>query len=241
MALIERLQPHSRLLWAIGFGLLAVALVWFVMAEQRRAMTALGRPVRVWIAAHDIDAGVLLEAHHWREQRIPEQFVPPTAVRDPLRLHGTVTRAPLQAGEIFTATRIALPADQTIGTATIPRGYRAVAIPFRQSHGWIKMVHPNDRVDVLAEFGVGREGMAEPFVITLLQDVRVVALEAQAATLLVTPSQAQDLAFAQLNGELLLTLRPPHEESHAAVLSPATAASVTGLPHLIPRREYRGR
>lgn len=242
MGLNNALAQHRKLWWALGGGLLAAALTWLFLAQQRAAIYARGQPADVVVAATDLGAGVLLEARHGKIERIPRQFLPPGALQQPAALRGMVTRAPLAKGEIFTATRVGRPADHAIGTATIPRGYRIINIPLHHTHGLAKIVQPHDRVDLLAEFAFGRGETAQQMVMTLLQDIKVVAADAQQASLLVTPDQAQQVAFAMLHGDVLVSLRPSlHDETSFQNLRPTTAASVTGLPSLLPRREYRGR
>lgn len=236
------LLQHRRLWWAIGGGTLVAGLTFLFLAGQRAAIMALGEPIPVAVAAADMGAGVLLEARHGRLARVPRQFAPPGSVHDPQRLVGLVTRAPVAKGEIFTATRVAPPSDQMIGTATIPRGYRIINIPLHHTHGVAKLLRPHDRIDLLAEFAFGRGETAQQMVMTVLHDIKVVAAEAQHASLLVTPEEAQQVVFALSHGEVLVSLRPADpEESSASALRPTTAASVTGLPALLPRREYRGR
>ncbi|MBI4365781.1 MAG: hypothetical protein HY543_03080, partial [Deltaproteobacteria bacterium] len=62
-------------------------------------------------------------------------------------------------------------------------------------------------------------------------------------TLALTPEQAQRVIFATEVGRVRLTLRPQDEPEGAmlAPRDPATAAGVTGMTSLLPRKEYRGR
>jgi pilus assembly protein CpaB len=104
--------------------------------------------------------------------------------------------------------------------ATLGDGKRAVSIPISAESGAGGFILPNDRVDVILTREVENETQRTFRSQTLLNDVRVLAIDqvlrqdddqeyvvANTATLELSLGQSELLAQAQANGELSLALR----------------------------------
>ncbi|MBI2343572.1 MAG: Flp pilus assembly protein CpaB [Deltaproteobacteria bacterium] len=261
---------RHRGLRAMGMsGVVALAaFIYFLRVE--REIVSRGTPIALVIAATDLPAQIALTPAMLALREIPRQFVPPGALQDPEEAIGMVTVTTMRAGEILTVTRVAPVTDPPILSATIGGGRRAIAIPVDDAHAAGGLIRPGDRVDLLARFDVGMTGMTQRHLVTLLQGLRVLAVGSamadlyeerlpskppaqrhglsgtpaqRAATITVEVSreEAQSALFALANGEVFLSLLPGLEVQRAPPIAPATAASVTGLTSLVPRREYRGR
>ncbi len=137
------------------------------------------------------------------------------------RVVGQVPRERILANEFIRPDRLA---DGSTGVglnAVIPRGMRAISVPLRGSSAVAGFLMPGNYVDVLVtmsdEFGRRRTE-------TILQAVFVLGVNSRAAedadtevssrgkqapsvTFLVTPKQAEDVAYADEMGDISLTLR----------------------------------
>jgi pilus assembly protein CpaB len=130
---------------------------------------------------------------------------------------GTVTRAPIVAGEPITYTKIVRSDNGGFMAATLQPGMRAVSIPVSIASVAGGFILPNNHVDIiLTETGTGASKQATSRIV--LSDVRVLAIDqavagkdpksdAKTATLELFPDQAQTLSRAQATGTLSLALR----------------------------------
>ena len=154
---------------AAVMGLSAFLLVHGYTERVRALAPALGRPVGVQVAAHDLARGAALRPDMLRRVSMPSRFAPPGAVRDSDRVRGRVLLSPLAEGEPLTATRLS-PARAGPIAALVPPGFRAVTVPVQLP---ARAVHPGDRVDLLATFTTGQrhvETLAESLEVLLVLD-----------------------------------------------------------------------
>jgi pilus assembly protein CpaB len=147
---------------------------------------------------------------------------------------------PINANETFAKNKFASMGGAEGLTATIEAGKRAVSVPVTDASGAGGLIQPRSHVDVLFT----RTGsMREALTTTILQDVIVLSIgrltEAgqpidprinrpltQAATLLVTPEEAQKVELAKNQGKISLALRNPLDKSVAENSEAATAESL---------------
>jgi len=148
---------------------------------------------------------------------------------------GAVVRTPLAAGQ--PVTNVAIVHADAVGmmAAMLNPGMRAISIPINTDSGAGGFILPNDRIDLI----LIRKGEANRISsTTLLTDVRVLAVDqtfkqdkdtktviAKTATLEVTPAQAEQVAKAQSQGMLSLSLRPLVSSDTVASNVPATGGS----------------
>lgn len=154
---------------------------------------------------------------------------------------GNVVRYGLRAGEPIMTGRVVKPGQSGFMAAALSPGMRAVSISITPVAGVAGFVFPGDHVDVLVTHqvnqrtGNGVESGGERKVSeTILQDVRVLALDqkmddqvtvpkvAQIATLEVTAKQAEAIVLASQMGALSLALR-----SIAQIPAPTAAEGTT--------------
>ena len=151
--------------------------------------------------------------------------------RTPESFAGWVARNPIAAGEPLTEAKIIAPGNRGFLSAVLRPGMRAVSVPVTRTSGISGFVFPGDEVDLLITYSIpspkeqtdksgNNNNEEKPKVAeTVLQDVRVIAIDqrvdtkagepvlAQTATLEVTPKQSEIIAVASEMGKLSLSLR----------------------------------
>ncbi len=260
------IRLRKAAVWAVASALFAA--IWFARYESH--VRAQGQMIPVVVAAHDLPEHFLLTPLALSVHEMPLAFVPPGALQTIGDVVGLVTQTKIAAGEPITATRVVAASTSAALSAMLTAGLRAVTIPVNAVTGVAGLIHPNDRVDLLAQFEVGTAETAQPQVFTILQRVPVIAVGREIAdvvrphvvasdaseagndarahdantttlTLAVAPDDVQRIVFALGNGALHVALAATAEENAPPPLTPATAASVTGSSSLVRRRDYRGK
>ena len=151
----------------------------------------------------------------------PSAYVPSGAVHDPAPASGRVLLAALGKGDVLTVARLA-PRGGPVASL-IPSDLRAVAVPSTLAPG---VVGPGDRVDVLATFPGARshtETVASGLDVLRIVSARDTTASAFGAEtsgagasggillLLVTPDQAEELAYARAFADVSIALDGPQE------------------------------
>jgi Flp pilus assembly protein CpaB len=177
-----------------------------------------GPPITVVAAAEDVQRGAVLTEDALEVVTVPSRFAPPGAMRDLTRATGRIVVSDIAAGEILTQLRLA-GADSGPTAALVPPGMRAVEVPVAGAVG----VKPGDLVDVIATFGGGGAHTE-----VAGEALEVIAVDrgggggsfgaATAPTsggvglvLLVTPTDAETLAFASAFATLSIAVRGPDD------------------------------
>jgi pilus assembly protein CpaB len=190
-----------------------------------------GPPIAVVAAAAHVPRGSVLTETVLEVVTLPSRFAPPGAIRDVARAAGRVAVADIAAGEVVTQLRLA--GSRSGPTASLVRaGMRAVEVPVASTVG----VRPGDLVDVIAIFGGGG---AHTEVAGEAIEVLAVSRAGGGASfgagpagssggvglvLLVTPTDAERLAFASSFATLSIAVRGPDD----LVTTPAFTVPVTG-------------
>lgn len=141
----------------------------------------------------------------------PDAF---TAIKDVV---GGTTTTELIAGEQVLSERVIFDTGDAPLAYQIPENMRAVAVPTTETSGIGGYIMPGDNVDVLVSYTPSED---QKIVITQLQNITILekgpyitgAEEVQTGvptslTLLVTPAQAEVIAYAAVNGSFYFTLR----------------------------------
>jgi pilus assembly protein CpaB len=216
---------------------LAVALVAAIGAllvirgmSQAREEKAPDTPIAgemVLVAAKDVPQGAALASGDlaWRlfpQESVTEAFVKKAAQPEALsEMLGGVTRRVFIAGEPITLGSIVLPDGHGFMAAQLLPGYRAISIEIETEDAAGGFIQPNDRVDVLGTVrSEGGEGERDARTTTLLQDVRVLALDET------TQPQTEGEAPTRVSAKMaVLEL----SEADARLLTSAAAASRISL------------
>src|SRR6185312_10852704 len=155
----------------------------------------------------------------WPSSSVDESFITHDAVASiDEMVKGTVVRSPLLAGQPVTSTSIVHGDASGLMAAMLNPGMRAISIAINPDSSAGGFILPNDRVDVI----LTRKGEANRVSAnTIFTDVRVLAVDqtfkqdkdtktviGKTATLEVSPDEAEQVARAESQGTLSLSLRP---------------------------------
>jgi len=209
----------------------AALLTWFLYATTKAPHAE--KMVTITAAARDMPAGTRLQKADLKTVRVSEKDLPESAILDQKVAIDRPLLFPVGANEAIVSSKVASAAGAEGLPALIEVGKRAVAVPITETSGVAGLIQPRAHVDVLFT----RPGsMVEAVTTTIVEDVVVLAMGritevantsaaasasaaarpvAQAATLLVTPEQAQKLELAKNQGKISLALRNPLDRTSA--------------------------
>jgi pilus assembly protein CpaB len=219
--LFRRKLPRSSFVLVSISIACALAAVLVMRAYARRIDVVRpdgGPPITVVAAAEDVSRGAVLADSALEVVTMPSRFAPPGAMRDLARATGRIAITDIAAGEILTKLRLA-GTDSGPTASLVPPGMRAVQVPVAGEVG----VKPGDLVDVIATFGGGgahtevagealevlamdRGGGSGSFGASTASTSGSVGL-----VLLVTPTDAESLAFASAFATLSIAVRGPDD------------------------------
>jgi Flp pilus assembly protein CpaB len=221
------------LIIAIVIGIAALfAIKQYVAKMQQQAANQL-RGDMVVAANVDIPAGVELTVQMLAPKEVPKQFIPAQAIQGSesvKQILGTKTRVAIHAGQLVLWSDLVseaksglssiIPEDEGAFTVGIAKGVKS------------DLIQPSDHIDIIGSFAIPKSQESAPtgatpwrqppsvVNIVLLQNVTVLAVgenftgslkaPTEAAgdlTLALTLAEAQELMFAQQNGELGAVLR----------------------------------
>jgi pilus assembly protein CpaB len=245
---------NNRRLLIIAAGVLAVfaVLAFVVLAFSNKPIT----PMRnVVVAARNIPPRSHLNAAEFILQQKPADQVDPAALGSLDGVAGMVSQVPIDEGGVVTAADIA-PASSLGLAVQLRQGMRALSIAVDPVKDVSDLLHPGDRVDIIAS--PPRENGGKPAAFTIMRNIVVLSVgpifvappavvpqasgapaatpappvESRTVTLEVSPHQADLLTMADLNTTLRLALRPPNEPptsglSEAIVFATASPQPVT--------------
>ncbi len=218
------------LVGAVGAAALAALLARGLMGGQTNATASPNMEVvEVLVAARGIEVGSKIAAGDlkwlgWPKTAVDQTFITkqsqPQAIED--ANEGSVARTTLTAGEPVTAQKVIKADGAGFMAAVLTPGLRAVGVKLSAERGAGGFILPNDRVDVIMtrKAGTGPDGQPSYRAVTILRDVRVLAVDqtsneegdskaiiGKTATLELTARQAESLALAEAMGDLSLSLR----------------------------------
>ncbi|HLH77517.1 MAG TPA: Flp pilus assembly protein CpaB [Candidatus Binataceae bacterium] len=199
-------------------AIVATVTVYSTLMRARQALIAANaKTTDVVVAARDIPTGSRIDIGAVKIVRWPRDYLPPgvyTTIKPAL---GKIARAQLYANQPMVAAQL-VDADQYTnpGGLIIPVNMRAIAIAVDAVGDIAGFVLPRSRVDILVT--INQSGSAPPLAKTVLEDVEVLAIAQtttqtqhpqleKIVTVLVTPTQAEQLAVAAQQGVLRLALR----------------------------------
>lgn len=197
--------------------------------------------------------GTLVRWQRWPTSNIDASFI--THRQQPnieLAVSGTVARAPIQAGEPLSGTKIVHSAAAGFMAATLGPGMRAMSIPITTESGAGGFILPNDRVDLMMSVLIS-DNPKRYNTQVVLANVRVLAVDqtikqdrdqkvvlAKTATLELTLAQARAVVRAQSSGMLSLALRPLGDDNVAVASVQRPAASATAADTAAPTSDDDG-
>lgn len=240
MEAIERVNRQMLLAALVLAVLAALAARAYLQGITRKALVPQTVPVVVAatdIPAHTTITPAMLVVAAYAPGNRPAQGL--TSLKDAV---GGVTTVAIYRGQPVVSPDLSRQATPASLSYAVTPGMRAYTISVSSTSGVADLIHPDDRVDILAVFsgGGGAAPAATNTVDTLEQNVHVLAVGQHIAgtsgqvptsytdvTLEITPAQAAQLAFALSRGTLQLTLRSATDSAQAAV-PPETGAEIPG-------------
>ena len=220
------MRPKSivLLLLALGCGLVASIGITQVIKRPPQEIVIKEGMSPILVAKSDVPMGEVINPANVKLESWPKDSVPAGALTKLSDIEGRRLRTEIFSGEAILAKKL-LPKGATTSTATefIPRGYRVVSVDVDKSDG-AGMIMPGDRVDVILHVRRNQNlGISEDRTQTILQDVKVfavndtfklgskeksnVSISAKTISLLVTPQQAEKLDLGSQLGKIRLVMR----------------------------------
>jgi len=223
------MRPKSLmlLLLALGCGLVASIGISQVMDARNRGAAPAVEKEPILVALKDIKVNETLNEKNLKLEEWPKDKIPADAMRDLKEVQGQRAGGIILADEPLRKAKFAV--DHRI--EEIPRGYRVVAVSADAVSATGNLLQPGDRVDMVLSVKHNNSGTQNQIAKTILQDIRVFAINeqyrpaegnksdesiaAKTVSLLVTPTQAETIALAGEMGKIRLVLRHPDDEGIA--------------------------
>lgn len=233
---------------AIAVALGATYGVWRVIESTKSSSRVATAPVVV--AARDLPEGAAIDRMALSVAQWPTSTIPVGAYSRVDSVAGRVTRVAVFQGEPFVPGRLA-PEGTSAGLETkITPGKRAMGLRINDVSGISGMIQPNSRVDILLTLNpMGNDGRRTAKL--FMSNMRVLAMgtevqrgddgrpiQATVATLEVSPTEAEQLAVAQAQGQIQLVLRG-YGDPDSVVTPGASIADVAASLRDAPARPVR--
>ena len=222
---------RNVLILAVLLGLVTSALVWVYLRTPQTRGTE--ETARVVVATRDISPRTIIDPSMITTQEIPRSKAPKDAFGNEADVLGKVAVVNITRDKALSRGDIEAKGISLGLSYVIPLSMRAVTVSIDPVIGVGGYPKPGDHVDVVASYEVDRQAKAR----TVLQNVELLAMGSKledeerlkkegqkqsvtagkdTATLLVTPSQAEELVLAENNGKLRLSLRAVGDETRVA-------------------------
>ena len=215
------------LIIGIVLAIAAIALLFNYIGglEGEVAAPVLPETTTIIVAAEALPFGANIDAQSLRLVTWPQESIPPGSFTSMDEVFAgaegdgdRIALSALVAGEPLLRSRISGFGERPILSRQVAEGMRAMTIRIDDVSGVAGFVLPGDRVDILL---TRQDETIEDLMVTdiILQNIVVLGIDqsadqrtdepivARAATVEVTPEQAQKLALAQRAGDLTLALR----------------------------------
>jgi pilus assembly protein CpaB len=187
-------------------GSVVLTQQWLHQAVRRASLDAAAKAgpatatpaVQVLVAAVALPPGTIVKPGQLRWQPWPAGIATGdfltqanTRIED---LNGAVARGAIAAGEPLSTGRLVQPGDRGFLAAVLKPGFRAVTVNVTAASGVAGFVVPGDHVDVILNMSQNSpDGDHRVGSVTILQDVRVLAMDQRAAES-ATPAAASNAA-----------------------------------------------
>ncbi len=220
------MKTNKRILIAaIFFGVITVfAANQYLRSLDKPAMDSIPQTTVV-VAKTIIPAHTRILAEMLEVRTISTDGVHPDAMRNLNDVAGGITRTEIITGEQILGHRIITDERNAILAYRIPEGMRAISIPIGDASGVAGYISPGDNIDILISFD-DKEINDMLTTYTIFQKVKVLATGGETRdrdnedqgvvntlTLAVLPEQAEVLAFANMTGNIYVTLRSPLDDA----------------------------
>lgn len=243
-----------------SFLLLSLALLaglgaaWFAQRYIQQHIARLDAGARVpmlarVVAAHDLPAGIRLEAHHVAVREFPAQVVSSDSIAPEQYadlLQGRSLASSLRAGDAILAIHAHMPLEAPF-SSRLEKGRRALTMPIDEVNSASGLLAPGDLIDLYVSFDHQGKRMTAP----LLQGVLVLATGQSTATqgmaaagygtvtLDTAPEDAVKLVAARQGGTITALLRQRDDDQATQRAARGDLAALLGVGR--PQPEDRSR
>lgn len=206
---------------AVLLGLLTVAMLYVYLNSERDKSNETVDLKNVVVAVNTIPAHVKITQEMLSIKSLPAEAVHTESFSSTDILIGATTKVEIVNGEQILSSRVVTEGGSASLAYRIPENMRAMSIPMGEIPGVSGFIMPGDRIDILVSYA---DTNVNPVLTVYTQFQNIEVLEkgpyttnieekqtgvASSITVLVTPSQAEVLAYANLNGAMHFTLRNP--------------------------------
>jgi len=204
---LHRLSRSPLSFWTVValLALLTATVVGRTMGRARAEAARYGSARIVAVVTRPVAVGTVVRAGDVARRSMPAAFLPEGAISTDEAV-GRTTIVPLFRGQAVVRGDLA-PWGLKGLAAVLPPGTRAVGVPTGASS---PPLHNGDVVDVLATFDPQSAGSGDP-TFAVAQAALVVDVGSESATVAVSPTQANKVAYAVAHGSvsLAVTAGPP--------------------------------
>ena len=227
------MKKKLAIIIALLLGALSVLLINYYLKQKEREyqLRSKGEEIAVLVATKDIPADSRIEESSLKLVTIPEKYIQPKAAKLKEKVVNKFTLAPIMQGEQILMSKLGT--EQQIKRQTeerkrmpgrlsmnMPIGKRAITIPVGLADAAGGSIKQGDHVDILGIFSADKlelQPKAKTAIVTLFQDVLVLAATGSSITLALSPEEAGIITVARNEGKILFVLRPQAEEGEHAL------------------------
>lgn len=208
---------------AIILGVLSVGLLYYYIEVINATPTEKVELSNVVVAVSSIPEHVKITSEMVTIISLPVEAVHPDAAKTIEEVVGFTTKVEIFNDEQLLKSKVATNTENVTLSYRIPENMRAITIPMNEISGVAGYIEKGDNVDILVTYN---DPAVDPTVLTLTQFQNIQVLEkgpkvvgdttttteqgvATSLTLLVSPEQAEVIAFAVITGNMHMTLRNP--------------------------------
>lgn len=209
------------LILAVVLGLLTVSVLYLYIRGLEKNPATETQMQNVVVAVSTIPAHVKITPEMLAIKSIPIEAIHPDAFTSINETVGGTTKAEIINGEQVIKGRVIIEGVSSPLAYRIPENMRAITIPMGEISGVAGYIGVGDRIDILVAYDDVALNPTK-IVYTQLQNIEVLEKGPYAATseeqqigmatsltVLVTPAQAEVLAYANYNGSFHFSLRNP--------------------------------
>jgi pilus assembly protein CpaB len=242
------MQPKSLVLLvlALGCGLVASIGITQVMSNRDSEENVNPDVEKIYVALQEISTGTPITVEMIKLEEWPKGKVegPLSQLED---VEGRMPRTQIYPGEPILDKKLLSKGDSSAGAdVQIPKGYRVVPVRVTEETGGAAMILPGNRVDVLILVKLKVQTSQartheQQITKTILQNIKVFAVDstwslqpsedgktirAKTISLLLTPTQTEEVALASEVGKIFLALRSPEDDAVAELGEAVTLDSI---------------
>lgn len=205
---------------AVGLSLLTVLLLnLYIKNLQNTYKKQVTRNV-VLVAKETIPANVKITSDMVKVAELPAEAILPNALTSSDKIIGSVSKSEIVQGEQILSNKLVTDIKEAVMSYRIKDNMRAATIPVDEASGVGGYLSVGDKVDLLITYDP-TDSLQQVTTCTELQNIEVLAIgsgnqnEANksdlptSVTLLVSPIDAETIAYGAVNGTFQLTLRNP--------------------------------